>query len=166
MRSMAEATCSRMARVGRSMPAISTIVSRRASASRGELACTVEMRALVAGVHGLEHVERLAAADLADDDPVGSHAQRVAHQVADGDLALALDVGRTASSRTTWCWRSCSSTASSMVTTRSLSGMNDESTLSSVVLPVPVPPVTRMLSLPATQACEQVGGRGRQASRT
>ena len=29
---------------------------------------------------------------LADDDAVGPHAQRVAHQVADGDLALALDV--------------------------------------------------------------------------
>ena len=40
-------------------------------------------RAVVAGVHGLEHVERLGAADLADDDAVGPHAQRVAHQVAD-----------------------------------------------------------------------------------
>ena len=40
---MAEATCSRMARVGRSMPAISTIVSRRARASRGVLAWTVEI---------------------------------------------------------------------------------------------------------------------------
>ena len=51
-------------------------------------------RALVAGVERLEHVERLAAADLADDDPVGAHAQRVAHEVADRDLAAALDVGR------------------------------------------------------------------------
>ncbi len=32
---MAEETCSRMARCGRSKPAISTIVSRRASVSRG-----------------------------------------------------------------------------------------------------------------------------------
>ena len=48
----------------------------------------------MAGVHGLQHVERLAAADLADDDPVGAHAQRVAHQVANGHLAPALDVGR------------------------------------------------------------------------
>ena len=46
------------------------------------------------GVHGLEHVEGLAATDLTDDDAVGTHTQRVAHQVADLDLALALDVGR------------------------------------------------------------------------
>ena len=51
-------------------------------------------RAVVAGVHGLEHVEGLAAAALADDDAVRPHAQRVAHQVADRDCALALDVGR------------------------------------------------------------------------
>ena len=51
-------------------------------------------RALVARVHRLEHVERLGAADLADDDPVGPHAQRVAHELADRDLALALDVLR------------------------------------------------------------------------
>ena len=38
---MAEAICSRMARIGRSKPAISTIVSRRVSASRAPLACTV-----------------------------------------------------------------------------------------------------------------------------
>ena len=50
--------------------------------------------AVVAGVHGLEHVERLGPAALADDDPVGPHAQGVADQVAGGDLALALDVGR------------------------------------------------------------------------
>ena len=43
MRSTALDTCSRMARTGRSMPAISTIVSRRASASRGVLACSVEI---------------------------------------------------------------------------------------------------------------------------
>ena len=42
MRLSADAICSRMARVGRSKPAISTIVSRRASASRGALACTVD----------------------------------------------------------------------------------------------------------------------------
>ena len=51
-------------------------------------------RAVVAGVHGLEHVQRLAAADLADDDAVGPHAQRVDHQLADRHLPLALDVGR------------------------------------------------------------------------
>ena len=110
-------------------------------ASRGRVGVDRGQRAVVAGVHRLEHVERLAAADLADDDPVGAHAQRVAHQVADGDLALALDVRRAGSRggpRGRWC--SWSSAASSMVTIRSSSGMNAESTLSSVVLPVPVPP--------------------------
>jgi len=48
----------------------------------------------VAGVHGLQQVERLGAADFADDDALGSHAQAVAHQVAHRDLAFALDVGR------------------------------------------------------------------------
>ena len=48
----------------------------------------------MAGVHRLQHVERRGVADLADDDAVGPHAQRVADQVADRDLALALDVRR------------------------------------------------------------------------
>ena len=46
------------------------------------------------GVHGLQHVQGLAAADLADDDPVGPHAEGVDHQVAGGDQAAALDVLR------------------------------------------------------------------------
>ena len=51
-------------------------------------------RAVVAGVHRLEHVEGGGVADLADHDAVGAHAQGVADQVADLDLALALDVRR------------------------------------------------------------------------
>ena len=54
-------------------------------------------------------------------------------------------LGGRASSVTTWCWRSCSSAASSMVMMRSSSGMNDESTFSVVVLPEPVPPETKTL---------------------
>ena len=49
-------------------------------------------RALVTGVHRLEHVERLGSANLADDDPVGPHAEGVADELADADLAFALDV--------------------------------------------------------------------------
>jgi hypothetical protein len=48
----------------------------------------------VARVHRLEHVQRFATADLADHDAVGTHAERVSHQVADVDLAAALDVRR------------------------------------------------------------------------
>ncbi len=67
-------------------------VARRVGVQRGQ-------RAVVAGVHRLEHVERLAAAALADDDAVGPHAQRVDHQLADGDFALALDARRLALER-------------------------------------------------------------------
>src|SRR2546429_432644 len=51
-------------------------------------------RALMARVHRLEHVERLGASDLADDDAVGAHSQRVTHELADADLTLAFDVRR------------------------------------------------------------------------
>jgi hypothetical protein len=49
--------------------------------------------AVVAGVHGLEHVQRFTAAALADDDAVGPHAETVLHEVSLGDFALAFDVG-------------------------------------------------------------------------
>src|SRR5205814_9723441 len=62
-------------------------VARRVRVDRRE-------RALVARVHRLEHVQGLGAADLADDDPVGAHAQGVPYELADADLALALDVRR------------------------------------------------------------------------
>ena len=48
----------------------------------------------MAGVHGGQHVERLGAAALPDDDAVGPHPQRVAHQVADRDVTDALGVRR------------------------------------------------------------------------
>ena len=57
-----------------------------------------------------------------------------------------------ASSVTTCGFCSCSSAESSIVMMRSPSGMNDDSTLSVVVLPVPVPPDTSTLSLPRTHA--------------
>ena len=48
--------------------------------------------AVVAGVHRLQHVERLIATHLAHDDAVGAHTKRVDHEVALADRALALDV--------------------------------------------------------------------------
>jgi hypothetical protein len=48
--------------------------------------------ALVAGVHGLEHVEGLGGTTLTHDDAVGPHPQRVLDQIPDGDLAPALGV--------------------------------------------------------------------------
>ena len=50
-------------------------------------------RAVVASVHCLQHVERLASTALADQDAVGAHAQRIAHEIADGDRALSFAVG-------------------------------------------------------------------------
>ena len=46
------------------------------------------------GIHRREHVERFRPADLADDDPIRAHAQRVADEIANQHLALALDVRR------------------------------------------------------------------------
>ena len=56
------------------------------------------------------------------------------------------------SSVTTCSWRSWSSAASSMVTMRSSLGMNDDRTLSIVVLPEPVPPETKMFRRASTHA--------------
>src|SRR5207237_1113770 len=52
-------------------------------------------RTVVAGVHGLEHVQGFATAHLTHDDAVRPHAERVAHQVPDGDLAGSFAVGGT-----------------------------------------------------------------------
>src|SRR6187549_2965332 len=49
-------------------------------------------RSVVAGVHGLEHVERFLASDLADNDAVRTHTQGVDEQLALADGALAFDV--------------------------------------------------------------------------
>ena len=48
---------------------------------------------VMAGVHRLHHVKRLAAAHLADDDSVRAHSQRVANQIPLGNRALPLDIG-------------------------------------------------------------------------
>src|SRR3546814_17334739 len=42
----------------------------------------------------LQHVDRLRAAHLAENDAVGTHTQGVFHQVAHGDLATAFEVRR------------------------------------------------------------------------
>src|SRR5438552_18386281 len=42
-------------------------------------------RPTMPGVHGLEHVERLAATNLANDDPIGSHPERRTQERADVD---------------------------------------------------------------------------------
>ena len=44
------------------------------------------------GVHRLQHVERLAAAALSHDDPIGPHAQRIADQLPDCHQSLPLQI--------------------------------------------------------------------------
>src|ERR1035438_981808 len=61
-------------------------VARRIGVHRGH-------GTVVAGVHGLQHVERFGAAGFAHDDAVGAHTEGVDHQVALGDGAGAFDVG-------------------------------------------------------------------------
>src|SRR3972149_3168494 len=92
MRSTAEAICSRMARTGRSTPAMRTIVSSRESMSRGGLGG--RGRAVVARIQGLDHAQALPRTTLPDDDPVGPHPEGVPDELPDRDRALALDVGR------------------------------------------------------------------------
>ena len=118
-------------------------------------------RAVVTRVHRLEHVERLGAADLADDDAVGPHAQRVAHEVADRDLALALDVLRAR-------LEPHDVPLLELQLGRVLDrddpvrlGIAAESAFRSVVLPEPVPPEISMLRSALTQRVEEVGAPAR-----
>jgi hypothetical protein len=48
----------------------------------------------MSGVHRLEHVESLASADLANDDPIRADPESVPDQVPNGDLSSPLDVRR------------------------------------------------------------------------
>ena len=51
-------------------------------------------RPVVTRIHRLEHVERFLAADLAHDDAIGSHTQRIDDKLALAHGALAFDVRR------------------------------------------------------------------------
>ena len=140
-------------------PAISASVSRRRSASSGEPAWTVDSEPSWPRRHRREHVQRLAAADLADDDAVGPHPQRVAHEVADRHLAATLDARRPRLQAHDVRLAQAQLGGVLDVTIRSPAGTNDDSALSVVVLPEPVPPLTRMLSAGAHRARQQVAQR-------
>src|SRR5438477_11559840 len=51
-------------------------------------------RSLMTSIHRLEHVECLRATDLANDDPVRPHAQRISNEIANRNLPLTFDIGR------------------------------------------------------------------------
>ena len=94
MTSTAELICSRMARTGRSMPAISTIVSRRASMSRGVLAWPVVSEpswpVFIAWSMSSASPPRHSPTMIRS----GRMRKRGLHAVARGDRARAFDVGR------------------------------------------------------------------------
>ena len=52
-------------------------------------------RAVMAGIHRLQHIECLAASDFSDDDAVRTHAESILHKVSDRDRPLALYIRRT-----------------------------------------------------------------------
>ncbi len=154
-RSSAPATWSRMARTGRSMPAMRTIVSRRERLSRGVFACTVVSEPSWP-VFIAWSMSRAAPSRTS---PTTIRSGRMRSEFFTSSRMLirprpSMLAGRD-SRRSTWCWRSWSSAASSMVTMRSSSGMKLEMTLSSVVLPEPVPPEMTMLRRPRTQAARK-----------
>ncbi len=49
-------------------------------------------RAIMPRIHCLQHIERFAATTLADDDAVRPHAERISHQIANGDGTSALNI--------------------------------------------------------------------------
>ena len=156
--STAEATCSRIARTGRSMPAISTIVSMRERVSRGPLECTVQSEpswpVFMACSMSRAEESRISPTTMRSGRMRRAFLTR--SRISTAPLPSMFD-GRD-SSRSTWSWCSCSSAASSMVTIRSSVGMNEDSTLRVVVLPEPVLPDTMTFSRPFTHAGEELRG--------
>ena len=160
--SIADAICCRIAFSGMFRFAIATIVSSRYSASRGAVGVDGRQAAVVAGVHRLQHVQRFLAADLADDDAVGPHTERIDDELALPDGALALDVRRPGFQPhdvplPQHQLRGVLDRDDSLADRE----MKPESTFSSVVLPAPVPPETIMFSRHATAAA---GNRASAAS--
>ena len=51
-------------------------------------------RAIVTCIHCLQHVERFFSTHFTDDDPVGTHTERIDHELSLTDGTLSFDVGR------------------------------------------------------------------------
>ena len=152
IRSIADAICSRIALVGRSKPAIRTMVSSRDRASRGAFACTVDSEPSCP----VFIAWRRSSASAPRTSPMMMRSGRMRSALRTRSRMLTCPLpslfGGRASRRTTCSWWSWSSTASSIVTMRSFDGTKLDNTFSIVVLPVPVPPEMRMFRPPATPA--------------
>src|SRR5438132_1187206 len=140
IRSSAEAICSGMARMGKSKPDMSVIVSMRLSVARGLL----EWMVVMDPSWPVFMAWSMSSASPLRHSPTTIRSGRMRSEFFTRSRMVTSPrpsmLGGRDSSASTWSWWSWSSLASSMVTMRSSSGMNDESTLSVVVLPVPVPP--------------------------
>jgi hypothetical protein len=107
----------------------------------------------MAGAPGLEEVQRLSAAHLADRDAVGPEAERGADKVREGGDAV---LGASATRLGVRHW---SSRVSSMSTTRSdVLATSARSALVSVVLPWSVPPRQDVARV-CTDVAQRGGGR-------
>ena len=65
-------------------------------ASRGTVGVNGSQRSVVAGIHGLEHIQSFFTANLTDDDAIWPHTQAIDDQLALVHCAPALDVRRPA----------------------------------------------------------------------
>ena len=83
-----------IASFGTLMSDIITMFSIRASASRGELEWSVHIEPSWPVFMAASMSKHSAAANFAQDDAIRAHTQRVDDEIADGDRALALQVGR------------------------------------------------------------------------
>ena len=140
---------------------MSASVSTRRSASSGEPACTVDSEPS----WPLDIAASMSSASGPRTSPTMIRSGRMRSALRTSRRTVtsprpSSDAGR-ASRRTTCACCRRSSAASSTVTIRSPSGMNDDSALSVVVLPEPVPPLTRTFSRARTAAREQLAQRRR-----
>src|SRR2546422_576859 len=149
---IADAICPRMARDGSSVPARRTSVSRRVIASRGLLACSV----LIEPSWPVFIAWSMSSASPPRTSPTMIRSGRMRSELRTRSRIMIWPCPSTLagldSRLITWTWRNRNSAASSHVTIRSLAGMNPDRTLSSVVLPEPVPPETMMVSRDFTAA--------------
>ena len=157
------AACSRIARAGKSIPAIKTIVSSGTQCVAGR----VRVDGRYEPSWPVFIAWSMSSASPPRTSPTMMRSGRiaaVAHQVLTSPRR-ALDVRRAGLQPHNVVLLSWSSAASSIVTIRSLSGIIDDITFSNVVLPVPVPPLTSTLSL-AVDAAGRISACSGEAFRT
>ena len=142
-------------------PPIVIIDSRRRMRFARAVGVERAHRAVMAGVHRLQQVERLGSAHFAHDDAFGTHTQTVPDEVAHGDLALPFEVGR-AGFQTHHMGLLQLKFGGVFAGDDALVGVDiGGQQFSSVVLPEPVPPEIRTLQRQRPITCEHARAFGR-----